>query len=653
MAQSSLKQQKILIRNRDEAVALQDQYNRNQIKPEYRADVRKALINFDQHMQRISKARQQDDRGVSDWGPEGESKLTSALTVIGRRGIGNMDALATFLSGAAAEVPAGLAGLGVLGVTALANKGEANADAAADVMRHIQDAFTWNPKTAEGQELLQTVAAPLKHLDDAADYVATAAGNGNPFAEAAIYSGLMALPEVAGMVGGAGLRGAFRTSRRLQSVASKADALGLDIRQVQLPSSIIKAGARMVPEERFARTGELQEALQQAELQVRTAKKRAEGIARAKDATVKASDVKTFADNVEGTLAKEFEIVNAADEFKVLTKRINELKMLGRRRVVEDTGAIELPTRVKLLGPDEAQLRGIQLVHDLITKSLIDRKRNATENTPRILDENRALRSLQKQLDEFLDQQFNNDMIKGDVEALTKWREAGDLRKTYAKNFTEDATIMRFINNENTPAELHRWLVGANAVNAKPQVVRVVRRMKEILGDDSRAIRGLKEEFMYDLVEPLIQDAPNFELFIRRADNFVQNQKDIIRELNFNTNDVTNLRNFAHAALKTARPDSALARLDFVRNVARLLWGHGIAKAGVRVNLGTTLLQLLGRKGKLSKKQMLFEIADAMYDEPAVGRMSAGAGMVIEKYTRNNWESVERQAGYENVGNEE
>jgi hypothetical protein len=628
------------VRDRDEALALVDALKNGKIKPEAQQEVMEGLQRFGQHFQQIQNAKA-EGRGMFDEAPEGESRIESALNIIGRRGIGNLDATATFLSGAIAEVPAGLYGLGQW----IAGGRDAEAaDAAANSIRAIQDALTWDPKTIEGQETLETIAAPLMKLDDAADYMATKYGNGNPHAEAAIYSTLIGLPDVAGMLVGAKMSGRSALGRRMREVEQKAANIGVDVKQTELPSSIVQAAARMTPEERFARTADLQDALSQAEEVARANKRRIEGIARAKEATVQSGGVADFAKGARQNLEAEFEI--AGKDFKVLNERLNELDNLAKSGRAP-ASPIELPPGVRLVAPERVSLRGVQTIHDRITKSLINRKRN--KNTPHVLDENAALADLQKQMDEWLDQSFNNDLIHGDVDALAKWREAGEVRTDYFRKFHEDRTIMRFLNNENTPGEVHRWLLGANAVNAKPQAVRVIRRMKEILGDDSREIRSLKQEVTYDLAKPLLQDHPNFESFVRRVDDFFNNKKDLINELDFNTNDIKDLRNFAATALKTGQPLNALHKIDFVKNMARLLWGHGIAKAGVRVNLGTAILSLLGRKGKMNRKQMIFEISDTMFDQPVVRAESAAAGSVIEKYARFNMESVERQN--EKVGN--
>jgi hypothetical protein len=613
------------VRNRDEALALVEALKQGKIKPEAQEEVKAGLQRFGEHFQRIQTAKA-EGRGMTDEAPRGETRVETALNMLGERGIGNLDAAGTIISGMVAEPVAGFVGLVALGGSKGTSGGN---DTAVAVINSIRDALTWNPKTVEGQEALQTIAAPLKKLDDAADYIATTVGMGNPVAQTLLYTGI---------IGG---------------------LMGIDLKQTKMPSDVIRAAGRMVPEERFARTAELQEALQLAEVQMRTAKRKAEGVARAKNATIKSNDVADFVNGnarkeitgVRQNLEAEFDITGS--DFKVLQERLTELQNLTKTGKAP-TSPIELPPGVKLAGPTEIQLRGLQTIHDRITKTLISRKRN--QNTPRIIDENVALVNLQKQLDGFMDNAFNKDMIRGDADALAKWRQAGEVRQKYNKQFHEDRTIMQFLNDANSPADVHRWLLGANAVRAKPQAARVIRRMQDILGKDSRAIKGLKQEIAYDLAKPLLQDHPNFEAFVRGVDTFIADQSGangLIRTLGMETAAMGKLRNFAAAALKTPEAPGLMSGIEVTKNMSRLLWGHGIAKAGVRVNLGTAFLGLMSRKGKLSRKEMIFKVGEAMFNEPMINPSTRAAGQIIQGAAITNVQNLERQADNETLGQEE
>jgi hypothetical protein len=608
------------VRNKDEAEMLITALEENRIKPEARDAVIDGIQRFGKHFQQIQRAKA-EGRGSSD--PAGENQenaLTRGLNMIGERAIGNTDAMMTFLSSVVAEPVAGISGAATL----LFTKGDT--DAAAGVTEIVRDAYTWQPRTSEGEAVLESIAAPLKALDDGADWIATTFGLGNPLAQAAIYTALLGGTEVLSLKGGAVMRA--KATRNLKKLNEQAADMGVSLKQTEMPASIVEAAARLTPEQRFARTAELQEAMQLAEHTARTAKRKAEGIARAREANVQAKDVKDFSRGARENLQAEFDLTGS--DMKVVTQRLDELDGITTRKQAVDS-PIELPPGVKLVGPSEVDLRSIQTVHDRISKTLLKRKRN--QNTPRIIDENIALVNLQKQLDGFLDAQFNKDLIRGDADALAKWRQAGEVRQKYNKMFHEDRTIKQFINAENTPGEVHRFLMGANAVNAKPQAARVLRRMKEILGPDSPAIRGLKQEVTFDLAKPLLQDHPNFESFVRGVDNFVANnggKGGLITELGMDMKEISSIRNFAAAALDIPGRPGLFDGVALTKNISRLLWGHGIAKAGVRVNMGTAALSLLARKNKLTQKQMIFAVGEAMFNEPMVSRTGVNAARIIQ-----------------------
>jgi hypothetical protein len=291
-------------------------------------------------------------------------------------------------------------------------------------------------------------------------------------------------------------------------------------------------------------------------------------------------------------------------------------------------------------------LDSLNNVSSRIERTLLKRGEKGNKSLPPTLDENGALRAMQKRVDDFIGQQFNKDLISGDPKAIGRWKRSNKLRRDYDKKFTADKTIRQFIDAENTPAQLSKWLLGSNAAKANANASKVINRMKEVLGPDHAAIKGIKMEITTDLMAPLLQQKPNFKTFIQRIDDFVKAHKGqggMIETLGFDMADINAMRGFALAATRLPAPMSWMSVNGFVKNASRMIWGHGIAKAGVKVNIGSNVLGLVGRTDKLSSKQMLFNVAEAQFGGPVLTKQGVAAGRIISRAARSDIEAMERQ----------
>lgn len=83
-----------------------------------------------------------------------------------RQGAG-LDAATSLATGMAAQVPAGLAGIGRFGIEALRGAGlEAAASRAADSVRRSTDALTYEPRTAGGQQYVGNIGSTLENVEN-------------------------------------------------------------------------------------------------------------------------------------------------------------------------------------------------------------------------------------------------------------------------------------------------------------------------------------------------------------------------------------------------------------------------------------------------------------------------------------------------------
>ena len=621
------------VRSKDEALVLIDKLKKGEIKPEHQQMVMKGVQEFGVHMAQIREAAKGENGGVIDNTGDG-SDTGTYMAQVWNRTVGMGAVGLTILSSAVAEPLAGLAG----GVTLLAGQGN---DQATDVINAWRDALTLDPLTDEGTVILESVAAPLKKIDDGADWVATKLGRGNPYAEWAIYSTLIAAPELLGLKGASALKRGAGAGNKVARAEARANRLGVSLKQTELPGSVIDAAAKMTPDIRSASIGKLQEAMLLAEKKARTAKQKAAGRARATEAATAKGGVDDMASAVRQEMKDAYDL----EGLPTLTKRLDELDKVGKGPNPKDSRLI-VPEGARSVDPMDVTLDSLNNISSRIERTLLKRGEGGGKSMPATLDESAALRSLQKTVDDFIGQQFNKDLISGDPKAVARWKRSNKLRRDYDKKFTADKTIRQFVDAENTPQQLSRWLLGTNAAKAKPNAVAVINRMKEILGPDHAAIKGIKMEITTDLMAPLLQNKPNFGTFVQRVDDFVKLNKGdggLIKSLDFDMGDINAMRGFALAATRLPVPVSWMSVQGFVKNASRMIWGHGIAKAGVKVNIGSNVLGMVGRTDKLSRKAMLFNVAEAQFGGPVVPRSSIAAGRVISRVVRSDIETMERQ----------
>jgi hypothetical protein len=102
--------------------------------------------------------------------------------------------LATLASSAVAAPVAGLAGLGAMGTNAL---GLTNADPA-DLIRRVQGAMTYQPRTQAGQAVTGAISYPFEKLAQGADWAGQKAADvtGSPAVGAGVNTAIQALPLV-------------------------------------------------------------------------------------------------------------------------------------------------------------------------------------------------------------------------------------------------------------------------------------------------------------------------------------------------------------------------------------------------------------------------------------------------------------------------
>lgn len=668
------------VRGMDEARELTRAYKAGEIKDEFQGPVIRGLERFRQRMMSIQQAKA-EGRGVIDNATvsEEDAGLAAYWDALKRSGRGVREGLLTILSSAASEPFIGAGGLAVAVGTAVSNRSiDKGMNEAANWIRDAREALTLTPQTDEGQDFLQMIAAPLKKLDDGADYVASKLSGGNPLAATLIYSSLIGAADLFGLKGARAARLGANYTRTLAA----ADRLGINLRnrngfripdavpgiggktvgrqgfvtgeQVgggaarRLPDEVVRAAARMSPETRHANASILRQELLDVEFRHRKAVKQSEGQAMAQSAQINSKNVNQFARDAEAILRNEFSI----DQMPIVRGHLKSLQKLSERpKIQPKSSLIEVPkgfeTRAARQAPPHmAEMADLQKLRNSIERSLFSKKTKSKRN-PNIedfeiansADQRVALRNLQRQMDDFMDQQFNTDMIDGGPEAIASWRDATELRKHYNERFNSNVALRQLMDREASPEALSRWLLSADAATGGFKAVPVINKLIEVLGKDSAAVRGIKQSITYDLVKPLLQPKKNFGKVVTNIDKFLREQTSLIKVLDFDTGNLRTMQSFAQTVTHLVEPVPLVSINGAIKNTARLLWGHGIAKAGVKVNIGTNVLGLVSRAGDIRGKALVHGVSGALWGSPAIPKTTIAAGYVYAAAVRAELDS--------------
>ncbi len=136
----------------------------------------------------------------------------STLRSIAESPLGVGEVALSGITGAIAQIPAGWAGLAT---AAGRNLGLTNEDPA-DVVRSVEERFTYQPRTASGQEIAGLIGRGVEAIEQASRPVMAGIGKISPTAENVVRTAVPAVAEAAGTLygGGIGVRSVKRAASR-------------------------------------------------------------------------------------------------------------------------------------------------------------------------------------------------------------------------------------------------------------------------------------------------------------------------------------------------------------------------------------------------------------------------------------------------------
>jgi hypothetical protein len=515
----------------------------------------------------------------------GEIKVPPQYSPLKDRLKGSAEAMLTFATGMPAQAVGGVAGLGDLAYN-LVTGNENALDKAVTTMENVSSALIRRPKSEEGQQVLEMLSAPFELFGE----VTQAAGNkalqetGSPAIATAVQVGLEYLP------------GAFG----LKKVPKQVKERGADLRTLKDTTDETGVSLKGNSREQQGQIVSAADNILQAQtkqgsdlLTVQNAVKRAaenrkkattylydQATERGNNASVGTARVGALSRIIKDTL-KDYDIA----DMPKLSKRLKEL----------DTFA-SLPTNFSI------KVNALSAWRKRINKNSSTDPAEAT-----------ALGIAKGQLDEYMNDMLESDLISGDPAAITAWKDANRAFTQYKEDFSDVKVVKRLTEQGTTPEQVKSLILGQSALNAKKEAGLVVRKLNEVLGKDSEPMNHLRSEVVFDVVEPLLRDQPNYNAFTSGYDKFVRNNKTLITEL-FGEEGVKDLGRLRSITAAVSRNPSSKFTVDVESTVSRLVAGNSLSRNAAKMSLITKGLKAVKGTMKASRQRKL--MADVLGYDP-------------------------------------
>lgn len=506
------------------------------------------------------------------------------------RGIGaNIVSMAT---GAAIQPVAGLAGLAemVPGLRRIIP-----GSTPAEAVERTQNFWTYRPRSEAGQRIQGNIAVPASFIDRKVDDLSEFLGRGNPIASTAIRTTLLGIPMAFGMRSAIARRGEIKAD--IRTIEEGARELGVELgpdirRQLQ------EAGSESaVPSRGESMSGVREELIRQQQ----AAKANVDQLYDNARATYAEIDPAVL-NNLNGRLAVALDSFDV-EQMPIVSRRMDELRDLMSRDGTTHTVTLNEIERI--------------------------RQRINTNRAPRDdRAQNAALSRVRDSMDEWLDDVFHRDMIRGDPNALEAWRAATDANRSYRARFFDNRVLRQLIEQDTTVEQMRNWVFGSTRVGFAPEAAKTIEALKVAIGEDSTAFSGLRAEAMYNIVRPLMSDTPNFRQFIRNYDEIVKNNTSLIQSLSMEAETPMNqLYSIARAVERTGAAPQINWNIE--RALAQVMFGHQISQAGLRVNLATSMIRILRGTGESERAAILADMLGYNPNQTVIPRSGAAASAVI------------------------
>lgn len=247
-------------------------------------------------------------------------------------------------------------------------------------------------------------------------------------------------------------------------------------------------------------------------------------------------------------------------------------------------------------------------------------------------EEAQALRQAIGEYDDWVETQFINDMVSGDEEAVSAWKNAREGWQSFKNRFDGNDIVRKLHQADQlNPESVREMIFGTAELPSNTMASDVVARLDEILGPDSPQMKALRAEVAADITAPLFRETPDIGAFSKKYDKMMDRRPSLMRQL-FPDN-LDDLHTTARYARGMARePGAQVGDIDNTPQLLRryataFLVGHGIAQGGARMELSRSMLDKFRRAtfGGGMEKRLLHEFLGT---DPTQNLLPRGVGAV-------------------------
>lgn len=500
--------------------------------------------------------------------------------------IGTGEMLLSLVTGAVTEPVAGIAGI-VEGVSSFVSGDDAPLLRASERVQAVRRGGTRTPRTEAGRESMQAVAAPIEFFfNRVVSPIAETIGDvtKSPVAATIAQTAMETFPP--GMRPRPGALVQRRQGR--QRMAQMQETTGVDV------GARPNVQGRQIAEAAEAQTGGqvaraqnfdlIQQELTTARELARTNVDNLYAIARDTKAAIPVAQMGTLNTNVIESM-RNVDLIDKPN----LQRRLTELESITQ---LPDTASVKL-------------------------NALSDYRARLTKNRGSNPSENAALGVVKGQVDSFLDSMFNADMISGDPAAIQRWKDAREAFSGYKKNFDDNKVIQQLSTQQATPEQIKQWILGTSAVGAKKQAGSVVDQIGDLIGRDSPGFSAIRQETLFDILQPLLQENPNFPGFVKNYDTFVRNNPTLSKSLF--PESVTPMRELRDLVSSTSKIQSPRFQFNLTQAIVRTYFGHALSKGQARMSAFMAGMEFI--KNSASRSRASKVTADLLGYDPNVNVM--------------------------------
>ena len=537
----------------------------------------------------------------------------------GTKALGVLEAGRTFVQGAVAQPIAGIAGLGTLAMGG-------SLDDAVDTIQDVSGNLSYTPTTQMGRDIVGGVATALEPIER----VMSAAGQEtfdrtrSPLAATGVRTLLEMGPSMFGV------QNPIRVARQSRSGVQQANKLLQEAGITVSPTFLQSISIRGIPS-----SGRIAEALKQVPEAAAALRRSTE---------VKGQDLLQIQKGVQearkGTRNSISQMYKQATEAGTVRVPINEVKLLNetlanamapfemaniqpvRNLLDEFTSIIEpAPRRFQTVNVSRRGIGGTRLSRDVnapvmtteqLQRGIVElndisefRRKLSLAQRGSNPEVSAAALVMKKNIDDWLDAQFDMDMMSGSADAILKWKNANTAYREYAKTFKENKVMVDLFQSEATPEMVHNWIFGTSAVGAKPESALVVKRLNQVLGRNSTEMNTLRSSAAFDMVYPLLRDnlsPKNVENFRKNYVNFVRTNDSLSKEM-FTTEqlrafETLNRSITAAADMEFNVPPALLSNIDRSLAIAIFPKAQGLATGSTVLNVAQNAIKRIKSAAK-------------------------------------------------------